>query len=215
MKYKIGYIDEDPVQVTRYERKLRDYFDVVTYNIQKGTELNDLLMQVYNSDIDLLMIDYLMVDKGILTFNGDEVARQYEEIKPRFPVIIFTNEEAQAFPQVDNPNIIYDKSLATTDINRLVEILNKNIQAYKIYIEKRQDIIGDLLMKGERGEGLSSEEKHILLQNQIELINLDKKSNEIPFQLLDEKKLEDLSKTTKEAEKFLESLLKQEGNGTI
>jgi len=215
MKYKIGYIDEDSVQVARYERKLRDYFDVVTYDIQKGTELNDLLMQVYNSDIDLLMIDYLMVDKGILTFNGDEVARQYEEIKPRFPVIIFTNEEAQAFPQVDNPNIIYDKSLATNDINRLVEILNKNIQAYKIYIEKRQDIIGDLLLKGERGEGLSSEEKHTLLQNQIELINLDKKSNEVPFQLLDEKKLDDLSKTTKEAEKFLESLLKQEDDDTI
>jgi hypothetical protein len=82
------------------------------------------------------MVDYLMVDKGIVTFNGDEVARQFEEIKPRFPIIIFTNEEVQAFPQVDNPNIIYDKSLVTTNINRLVEVLNKNIQAYKNYIER-------------------------------------------------------------------------------
>lgn len=215
MKYKIGYIDEDPTQVAKYERKLRDHFKVVTYNIQKGIEVNDLLMQVYNSDIDLLMIDYLMVDKGILTFNGDEVARQYEEIKPRFPVIIFTNEEAQAFPHVDNPNIIYDKSLVTSDLNRLVEILNKNIIAYKTYIEKRQDTIGNLLLKGESDEGLSPEEKHVLLQSQIELINLDKKSNEVPFQLLDEKKLENLSRTTKEAEKFLESLLKQKNNDTI
>lgn len=215
MKYKIGYIDEDPAQVSKYERKLREYFDVVTYDIKKGTELEKLLMQVYNSDIDLLMIDYLMVDKGVLTYNGDEVARQYEEIKPRFPVIIFTNEEAQAFPQVDNPNIIYDKSLVSSDLDKLVEILNKNIQSYKTYIEKRQDTIGHLLTKGESEEGLSSEEKHILLQNQIELINLDKKSNEVPFQLLDEKKLENLSKTTKDAEKFLESLLKQKEDDTI
>lgn len=215
MKHKIGYIDEDPAQVTKYERKLRNYFDIIGYDIKKGTELPNLLQQVYESDIDLLMVDYLMVDKGILTYNGDEVVRQYEEIKPRFPIIIFTNEEAQAFPQVDNPNIIYDKSLVTNNLERLVEILNKNIQSYKNYIEKRQDTISELLVKGEQGEGLTPDEKHILLQNQIELINLDKKSNEVPFQLLDDKKLEDLSKTTKEAEIFLESLLNKESDGTV
>lgn len=215
MKYKIGYVDEDPTQVLQYERKLRPYFDVISYNIVKGTALPDLLKQIYDSEIDLLMVDYLMVDKGVVTFNGDEVARQYEEIKPRFPIIIFTNEEGQAFPQVDNPNIIYDKSLVTNDINRLVEVLNKNILAYKNFVKKRQDSIEALLLKGEEGEGLSSEEKHILLQNQLELINLDKNSNEVPFQLLDEKKLDELSKTTKEAEKFLESLLNKKQDGGV
>jgi hypothetical protein len=208
MKYKIGYIDEDSTQVTKYERDLRKYFDVIGFTINPGLELNDLLKQVYDSDIDLLMVDYLMVDKGVLTYNGDEVARAYEEIKPRFPVIIFTNEESQAFPHVDNPNIIYDKSLVKNDLNYFVELLNKNISAYKNYIEKRKNIISDLLLKGENA-GLSPDEKHILLQTQIELINLDKWSNEVPFQLLDDKRLENLSKTTKEAEEFLESILKK------
>lgn len=208
MKYKIGYIDEDSTQVTKYERDLRKYFDVIGFTINPGLELNDLLKQVYESDIDLLMVDYLMVDKGVLTYNGDEVARAYEEIKPRFPVIIFTNEESQAFPHVDNPNIIYDKSLVKNDLNYFVELLNKNISAYKNYIGKRKNIISDLLLKGENA-GLSPDEKHILLQTQIELINLDKWSNEVPFQLLDDKRLENLSKTTKEAEEFLESILKK------
>lgn len=208
MKYKIGYIDEDSTQVTKYERDLRKYFDVIGFTINPGLELNDLLKQVYDSDIDLLMVDYLMVDKGVLTYNGDEVARAYEEIKPRFPVIIFTNEESQAFPHVDNPNIIYDKSLVKNDLNYFVELLNKNISAYKNYIGKRKNIISDLLLKGENA-GLSPDEKHILLQTQIELINLDKWSNEVPFQLLDDKRLENLSKTTKEAEEFLESILKK------
>lgn len=208
MKYKIGYIDEDLTQVTKYERDLRNYFDVMGFEITPGLELNSLLKQVYNSDIDLLMVDYLMVDKGILTYNGDEVARAYEEIKPRFPVIIFTNEESQAFPHVDNPNIIYDKSKVKEDVKHFAEILNKNILSYKNYIEKRKNIISELLLKGEK-DGLTSEEKHILLQTQIELINLDKWSNEVPFQLLDDKRLENLSKTTKEAEEFLESILKK------
>ena len=208
MKYKIGYIDEDSNQVAKYERGLRPYFDLIGFDITPGLEIKDLLMQVYNSDIDLLLIDYLMNDKGILTYNGDEVAREFEEIKPRFPMIIFTNRESDAFPQVDNPNIIYDKSLVKSDLKHFAEILNKNILSYKNYIEKRKNIISDLLLKGEI-DGLSSEEKHILIQTQTELINLDKWSNEVPFQLLDNKRLENLSKTTKEAEEFLESILKK------
>jgi len=210
MKYRIGYVDEDEAQVTRYERKLREYFDVVTYDLPKGTPLENLLEQIYNSSIDLLMVDYLMVNKGILTYNGDEVVRQFDEIRPHFPMIIFTNEENQAFPNVDNPNMIYDKSLVNKDIGKLVDILNKNIQVYKTFIDKRQEIIGTLLQKGESDEGLTSEEKHILVQNQTELINLDKRSNEVPLQLLNPEKLDNLSKTTKEAEQFLEMLLNQQ-----
>jgi len=208
MKYKIGYIDEDPKQVERYERKLRDQFDVIGYDIEKGMPLEVLIKKVYDSNIDLLMVDYLMVDKGILTYNGDEVVRKYEEIKPRFPLLIFTNEEAQAFPQVDNPNIIYEKSIVQNDINRFVEIINKNINVYKGYIKKRKDAINNLLEKAEK-EGLTSIEKHTLLENQVELKNLDKWSNEVPYQLLDEIKLDDLSKTRKEAEEYLESLIRK------
>ena len=87
MKYKIGYIDENSAQVVKYERDLRKHFEVIGFDIKQGLELNDLLKQVYDSDIDLLMVDYLMADNGMLTYNGDEVARAYEEIKPRFPVI--------------------------------------------------------------------------------------------------------------------------------
>lgn len=208
MKYKIGYIDEDSTQVTRYEMRLRPYFEVVGFEITPGLELKDLLIQVYNSDIDLLMIDFLMNDKGVLTYNGDEVAREFEEIKPRFPMIIFTNRESDAFPQVDNPNMIYEKSKVKENVKHFADILNKNILAYKKYIEKRKTIINDLLLKGEN-EGLLADEKHTLLQTQIELINLDKWSNEVPFQLLDDKRLENLSRTTKEAEEFLESILKK------
>jgi len=215
MKYRIGYVDEDKAQANRYERKLRDHFDVVTYDLPKGTPLENLLEQIYKSDIDLLMVDYLMVNKGILTYNGDEVVRQFDDIKPHFPMIIFTNEENQAFPNVDNPNIIYDKSLVNEDMGKLVDILTKNIEVYRRFIDKRQEVIAELLKKGESAEGLTAEEKHILIQNQSELISLDKRSNEIPLQLLSPEKLDNLSKTTRDAELFLESLLNNSKNDTI
>lgn len=207
MKYKVGYIDEDLKQVERYERKLRDHFDIVGYNIESELPLAELIKQVYNSDIDLLLVDYLMVDKGVLTYNGDEVVRVFEEIKPRFPILIFTNEEGQAFPQVDNPNIIIEKSIIKDNLDRFIQIVEKNITVYKKYIQKRKTIINTLIEKGEK-TGISANEKNSLLEAQLELKNLDKWSNEVPYQLLNEKKLEDLSKTRKEAEGYLELLIK-------
>ncbi|GCC52890.1 hypothetical protein SanaruYs_31300 [Chryseotalea sanaruensis] len=208
MKYKIGYIDENSLEVAKYEKDLRAYFDVIGYDIKKGLPLLDLINQVYQSDIDLLMIDYLLVDKGVLTYNGDEVARTFEEIKPRFPMIIFTHEQSQALPHVDNPFIICDKAEVKDNAGKFASKLTKLIEQYKTYISKRKNLINELLDKGE-SEGLKADEKHELLDAQLELNNLDKRSTEVPLQLLTDKKLEDLSKTTKEAEAFLESLIKK------
>jgi hypothetical protein len=208
MKYKIGYIDEDPRQVAKYERDLREYFDVIGYNISKGLTLKKLIQQVYSSDIDLLMVDFLMVSKGILTYNGDKVAKEYKKIKPLFPVLIFTNRQDDAFHSVDNPNIIYEKEEVKKDISHFVETVEKNILFYKNYIEDRQKTIEVLISKGDK-IGLNATEKHELIIAQQELTNLDKLAIEVPSQLLEEKRIEELSKTTKEAEKFLNSLIKQ------
>ena len=207
MKLKIGYVDENPREVARYERKLRDWFDVIGYDIEKGLTLTELLDRVYESDIDLLMVDFLMKEKGILSYNGDEVVRAFEEIRPRFPMIIFTSYNNQAFPEVDNPNIIYDKSILKDDRGYFVTVLQKNIKVYKDFIQKRKDVINTLLEKGER-EVLSELEKNELLQSQMELKNLDKRLNEVPYQLLNAKTSEDLSELRREAEEFLEALIK-------
>lgn len=205
MRYKIGYIDEEPSQVAKYQRELRENFDVIGYDIPKGLPIENLIDQVYKSDIDLLLIDYLMMNKGQLTYNGDEVAREFEKIKPRFPILIFTNNQDDAFPAVDNPNIIYEKE-KVKNLPHFTAILNKNIFLYKNYISERKNVIAHLLEKGKK-ERLTSEERHILLDNELELKGLDKRLVEVPLQLLDLNNIENLSKKADEAEAFLKSLL--------
>lgn len=207
MRYKIGYIDEDPDQVLKYQRELRREFDVIGYDIPRGLSLEALLKQVYSSDIELLLIDYLMVDKGILTYNGDVVAREFEKIKPRFPILIFTNRQDDAFPAVDNPNIIYEKE-EVKNLHHFSKILKKNIESYKKYVSEKKEILNELILKGQKSP-LSAKEKHKLLETQLELKSLDKWSVEVPFQLLDLNKMEDLTKTTRDAEDFLNSLLNE------
>ena len=208
IKYKIGFIDEDHLEWERVERNLRDSFDVIDYNIPQGLSKEDLIEQVYDSDIDLLMVDYLMCDTGYLNFNGDDFIRDFEKIKPKFPIIIFTTHESDAFPQVDNPNIIYDKKLLEDDRLYLVQLITKNIERYRKYISDRKNVIETLLQKREEQE-LSSKEKNTLLESQLELNILDKRSNEVPLQLIEDKSYNSLSNTTKEAEAFLESIKKK------
>lgn len=209
-KYRIGYVDESVDEFKKFERMLRDDFELVQYKVVKELPLPDLIDQIYDSKVDLLLIDFLMVDSGLVTFNGDDVAREYEKIMPRFPMIIFTNQEAQAFPDVDDPTMIYSKN--QTNVPHFTAILTRSIQNYQNILKRHTDIINALIEKGEK-EGLSAEEKHTLLSTQLDLKNFDKRSVEVPYQLLNEKTIDDISKTRKDAEEYLKSLIEKNNEG--
>ncbi len=206
----VGYIDEDINQVKIFTRALKEYgIYVIGYDIHRGMTVENILALVYNSDIDLLMIDFYLKDKGILTFNGDELARRFEEVKPRFPMIIFTSNENDAFDEVDDPNIIYNKDMVLENgkVERFSQTLFKNVENYSSYIQKRKSQIAELLSKEEK-EGLDYSEQNSLITLQRELGDLDKTENkEIPEKLISFEKLDNLSKTRKEAEEFLQSLI--------
>ncbi|CAM1347836.1 hypothetical protein [Tenacibaculum insulae] len=209
-KYRVGYVDEDSTQVKIFTTALKEHnIEVVGYDIQQGMLEDEILDLVYDSSIDLVMFDYYLKDKGILTFNGDELERRFREIKPRFPIIIFTSNENDAFDDVDDPNIIYNKDMVLEEgkVERFVQMLSKNVENYRTYIDKRKVLISSLLLKGEE-KGLNASEKDTLLSTQLELGALDKKSKkEIPLQLLSEEKLNEISKIKKDAEQFLQSLI--------
>lgn len=209
--YKIGYVDETDQEVKRITRKLESDFTVVSYDIPRGLSKDDLIDQIYKSDVDLLLVDYLLKDKGVLIYNGDEVVREYEKIKPRFPVIIFTNNENDAFPQVDNVNIIYNKDvLANGDkLSWFIEVLKRNILYYQQFIATRKARIGRLIEARQQRE-LTPLEKEELFNLQLDLNKLDERNNqELPNHLLSDRNLDQLTEVTQDAEKLLQTLLNQ------
>ncbi len=221
MQYRIGYIDEDDNQVKLYRRKLRNFgFEVVGYDFHKGMTLNELMEQVYSSEIDLLMIDFRLNESNIIPFNGDTVEREIYEKKPLFPHIIFTNKADQAEPDVDDLKIIFDKEVVfpSDDENdnphtrRFIDTLVKSIEQYKRHITKRKQTISDLLQK-EQVKGLNTDEKNILLSTQRDLLSLDKmRIAEIPEDLTSVDTLDKISKARKDAENYINSLLEKGDN---
>lgn len=218
-KYKIGYIDEDDKQVKKYRKRFRDFgIEIIGYEFQKGMSVEELMQQVYKSDIDLLMIDYKLDESSKVQFNGEAVEREIYDKKPLFPHIIFTNKREDAEHFVDDWKIIFSKEEIPNkndeDYNEdktkhFIKTLIKSIEQYKKRIETRKNSIAELLAKGEK-EGLNSSEQDSLISLQRELGDLDKtKKKELPEKLISFEKLEDLSKTRKEAEIFLQSLIEK------
>jgi hypothetical protein len=222
VKYKIGYIDEDENQVKKYRKRFRNFgIEIIGYEFHKGMTLEELMEQVYQSDIDLLMIDYKLDESSKVVFNGEAVEREIYNQKPLFPHIIFTNKRDDAEHFVDDWKIIFSKeeipNKKDDDYNEdktkhFITTLIKSIEQYKNLIQTKKKEIAKLLLKGEK-EGLNSSEQNSLISLQRELGGLDKtKKQEIPEKLISFEKLEDLSKTRKEAEAFLQSLIKKRKN---
>ena len=215
-KYKIGYIDEDIRQVKKYTRRLKDFgFEVIGYDFHQGMSLEELMCQVYESDIDLLMIDYKLNEGNIVAFNGDAVESDFYDKRPLFPHIIFTNKVEQAEPFVEDWKIIFDKDEVFSEEDedeeralRFVTILEKSIEQYKNHIEKKKDKISILLSKINSTE-FSSVDENELINLQKELMNLDKTFvQEIPEKLISYEKLDKISTLRIESEKFLDNLIK-------
>lgn len=215
-KYKIGYIDEDEREVKTFQRKLRDYdIEVIGYEFNVGMTKDELLEQVYSSDIDLLLIDYKL--KGaMVTFNGEEIESDIYMKKPLFPYIVFTSDPSHAEDFVEDLKTIYDKEeLFVNNKSRndhFVKILERSIEQYRSYIEVKKDTISELLIRSQE-QILTPSEQDTLISLQRELRDLDKtKIKEIPEKLISVEQIEDLSKTRKEAENFLQSLIERNKN---
>jgi hypothetical protein len=149
-------------------------------------------------------------------FNGEEVEKEIYNNKPLFPHIIFTNKREDAEDFVDDWKIIFskeeipnkqDEDYDEERTKHFIKTLIKSIEQYKKRIASRKESIAELLIKGEN-EGLNTSEQNTLISLQRELGDLDKtKKYEVPEKLISFEKLDDLSKTRKEAEEFLQSLI--------
>jgi hypothetical protein len=222
LKYRIGYVDEDSNQVKKYQRRFRKLgFEIIGYEFKKGMSLDELMEQIYSSDIDLLMIDYKLDESNKVTFNGEAVESEIYDTKPLFPHIIFTNKKDDAEPHVEDWKIIFDKEEIFNEdednedddrINHFTTTLERSIEQYQKHLQKRKDHIAVLLEKG-KDEKLSPGDKHDLLKLQKELKVLNPTFEvEVPEYLLLSENLTEIEGLKNEAEELLKNLIENRKN---
>ncbi|MDP5202355.1 hypothetical protein [Flavobacterium sp. DG2-3] len=176
-KYLIGYIDEKEGERIDFANLItqEDMFEVVMFDVNQNTSLDNLIEEILASKIHCIVVDYHLSDIGV-QFEGNEIIERIHKIRPHFPKIIYTAKEDKVIPEVENEimYMINDKSIKTdTDRSRnFRHKLKALIDNYNEDISKANETLQKLKEK-KRMEPLNIDEENQLFIAKKFLMSID------------------------------------------
>lgn len=209
--YRIGYIDDQPVQFINYQKKLRRRFkDVELVLLDKCSTREEFLEKIYEEQIDVLLVDYKMA--GTFGFNGSTLINYINDQMRDLECFILTAVEQESIDDglVSNRNIA-SKTIFDTegDDEARVEKLNKFIldlkDSAKVF-QKRREIKKEQYLelfekKKEQKLSMQEEEEYVRLYKVLSSYGMIEK---LPEDVLKSKFEEDLTALLKVGETILE-----------
>jgi hypothetical protein len=125
--HRIGYIDEDKGWRNIFRQYLKDEFEIVLFDIGEDTTLDTLVNEVFDQNVDMLVIDFRLDETGFVDFNADALIHKIHERNLYYPLIILTSYESDALDHLENANIVNGKDLLSGDMDDKVPILKQKI----------------------------------------------------------------------------------------
>lgn len=142
--YKIWFVDENEIQRITFRKIFKDKFDIFIVEAEKYDTPRELLEDSLKSWVDILLIDYYMTEQ--LWYNADQLEEEFKKINPHFPFLIVTSEIDDAFLHIDNPSIVYSKSIwkdnnqeladFKTKLEKIIEKYQNKLHEYEIELEE-------------------------------------------------------------------------------
>jgi len=211
MAYKIGYIDEDEGWKSTFYHAFSDDFEVVVFDLSEYITAEALLDQIFSASLDMLVIDFLLVESGVLDFNADRIVELIQERNLYYPLIILTSNETDALDHIENVNLINGKDmLGSEGDNSKTEILKhkftKIIESYKQKLEGSEAELSALETKrNENGLDPDEEDKYVELNSYLDNVSTSKGRISRTFYSEDtNKRLDDLIKKTQSIIELIE-----------
>lgn len=167
---KLGYIDEDESFQNSFYHFFKDDFSVKIFDLTEETILDELINEVYTSKLDMLIVDYNLVETGIVTFNGNVIIDKIKEKLPSLPLMILTSDESDALNHVSDGLIVYSKDEYHNNDQIFKKKVLNAIVDYQDKIEKNKEIVKSLTdKKSENGGELTLDEEEKLFSAYIYL----------------------------------------------
>ena len=138
-KYKIAFIDEMESQWLSFKNNFEADFDVEHINptAETSKDLETYILNLLKSDIDILLIDFLMVDQ--VGYNWDTIEKILAKHNPYFPFLIVTSNVEDAFNDINNSLNVYSKTI--WDQNHTDDLKNFKLQIKYLIENYRKNII--------------------------------------------------------------------------
>lgn len=208
--YKIVYIDDDKIDIHKFERDLSDGFEIETIHITEDAILENVFNKLLSMRFDYLIVDFHLHEKTGCGFEGDKIVKMFLSKFPHFPTMLLTNYDDAAIERANNLDVdkIHSKVASPEKIDLFITRVKKKIEQYKKRTKEAQDRVVALKEKAKEQELTANEEEEFLqLDSFLEEI-LDAHAPELPKEILstNSERLQSLLKKTDELIEKLDTL---------
>lgn len=202
---KIGYIDEDVAAQTTFYHTFKNDCNVVLYEIDEATTIESLIEKISEDQLHMLVIDYNLVETGIVEFNGDKVVNAIRKKWPELPLMVLTSNEPDALNHVKDGMMVYGKADDMNMIDIFKHKIFNTIDDFKDRIEENKTIIKTLTTKRNSTE-LSGPEEESLYQANLFLNRVYPDDSSITDYFTQPSHIHDLIDILKEANDFIDKV---------
>lgn len=203
---KFGYIDEDAgYRTTFYQTFVDDDCEVILYEIDEQTTLLSLIEQISEHQLDMLIIDYNLVETGVVTFNGDIIVNEIRKKFHKLPLMVLTSDEGDALNHVMDGLIVYSKEDHAEKPSIFKHKIFNTIDNYKKSITEKKDTIKALTDKRNSTE-LTNDEEELLFKAYLYLNEVYPDDQDIADYLTQPSRLESLVTILQESNKLVNEL---------
>lgn len=170
--YRIGYIDDQPVQYNNFRKKIQRRFpDVDLILLDQCTTREEFLKRIYEEKVDVLLIDYKMASS--YGFNGSALINYINDQIRDLECFILTGVERD---KVEDGLVAernrYSKTIFDTEgddekkvqkFNEFIEMLIQSANVFRMRLKQKKEQYQELFEKRKR-ESLTAEEEEEYLR---------------------------------------------------
>lgn len=157
--YKIGYVDEDEGQRNSFYQYLKNDFEVALFEITEESEVESLVDEIFNSGLDILVLDFRLVETGLVDFNADQLVDSIQDRNLYYPLVVLTSHETDALDHLTNANLVNGKEeMLGSKVEIFKQKLNKIASSYKTRISDAETELAKLEEK-RLSEGLEPDQE--------------------------------------------------------
>lgn len=170
--YRVGYIDDEPTQFENYKRALRRRCDELELVLIEDCETKrDILNKIYEKQIDVLLIDYKMVQN--YGFNGTTLINYINDSMRDIQCFIMTGvDPGQITDGLVAERDKYSKNIFDTEaadpqkemeLSAFIQVLLESAKVFQTRRQQKLERYRELLKKKKQGELGADEEEFLEL----------------------------------------------------
>lgn len=171
--YRIGYIDDDPKQFEKFQKKLqRRYKDVELEHLDECKTKEEFVEKIYEKRAEVLLVDYKMA--GTFGYNGSTLINYInDQVRDLECFILTAVEKGNITDGLISKRNIQSKEIFDTEaddedrvkaLNAFIEILKESADVFRIRREqKRTEYLRLFEKRKKEGLSLGEEEEYLRL----------------------------------------------------